>query len=323
MLESDRTLLPVSVILATYNGSARLKKTLDSMTRLKAPDAGWELIIVDNGSNDETPDVLEHYKSNLPMTVLHHSVPGKNASLNMALEHTQGELIIFTDDDVLVPVCWLVDYIELAANNPEYGVFGGRIIADWPSPPSKAVLEGVSIGNAFAIHEDTLPDGEIDPGKIWGPNMAVRHQIFKEGNRFDKNIGPTGANYIPGSEASFNLRLAQQGYRFYFDNSNAVKHQIRPEQLTKKWLKGRAYRLGRGQVHWARISNDPEVPKIGIFPRWYFHYLIHHCLLWLWSTITFNPVGQMASLWHTQIARGMFSEQYKLRLSKSDKSYQS
>ncbi|WP_262690555.1 glycosyltransferase [Kordiimonas aestuarii] len=313
MPEPNATHVPVSVVLATYNGGARLDKTLDSMTRLKAPDAGWELIVVDNGSTDETPDVLKRYENQLPMTVLHNPIQGKNTSLNVALQHTGGGLIVFTDDDVLVPADWLLNYITLASRNPDYDVFGGRIVPDWPAAaPSKTILEGVSVGDAFAVHDATIPDGEINPGKIWGPNMAVRQQVFKEGHRFNEGIGPSGANYIPGSESSFNLMLAQMGYHFYFDNNNAVKHQIRPEQLTKKWLKGRAFRLGRGQVHWSRLGNEAEVARIGIFPRWYFSYMIRHLCLWVLAIITFSPVRLMASVWHMQVARGMFFEQYRL-----------
>jgi len=302
----------ITVIMATHNGGNRLTRTLDSMTALEKTDGGWQLIVVDNGSTDSSPQTLKTYKGRLPLTILENPVPGKNMSLNLALEKARGELIVFTDDDVLVPAGWLTNYCALAQKHPEHAVFGGRIIADWPSPPSRAVLEGVSLGNAFAIHHEHMPDGEVAPGKIWGPNMAVRSTVFAAGHRFNENIGPAGRNYVPGSESAFNLMLANEGYRFWFDNQNTVKHQIRDEQLTMKWLMGRAFRLGRGQVHWARMGGQTKSAKLGPYPRWYFSLLARSYLLWVWSVISLNTVLRMKSRWQIQVARGMFFEQRQL-----------
>jgi len=305
--------MAITVIFATHNGGDRLKKTLESMTVLEKPEGDWQLIVVDNGSTDASAETLREFISRLPLTILENPVPGKNLSLNIALEKAGGELIVFTDDDVLVPTKWLVNYHNLAKNHPDHSVFGCRITANWPSPPSRAVLGGVSLGNAFAIHDEDIPNGEVEPGKIWGPNMAVRASVFRAEHRFDENIGPAGRNYVPGSESAFNLKLAKAGYRFWFDKKNSVGHQIRDEQLTKKWLMGRAFRLGRGQVHWALIDGQALPAKTGPYPRWYFSFLGQNCLLWLWAAISFNAVLKMKSRWNIQVARGMFFEQRRLR----------
>jgi len=150
------TTISTSVVLATFNGGARLQRMLNSMAKLAPPPGGWKLIIVDNASTDNTAQIIENYAERLPLLLLSHDVPGKNGALNKALSDIQGELIIFTDDDVIVSENWLIDYLDLANKNPKYAVFGGRIIPSWPSPPSKAILKlsnEVSLSiTSYSIH---------------------------------------------------------------------------------------------------------------------------------------------------------------------------
>jgi len=230
----------LTVVLATYNGGERLRETLDSMTRLVSPEGGWKLVVIDNNSTDSSPDIIASFQDRLPMTALVCPKRGKNAALNMAIPHFEGELIMFTDDDVILPRGWLVDFLRLSRTTPEFTGYGGRIVPRWPGPPDRAIIEGVHWGDAFAVHEAEILDGPVMAGKIWGPNMAVRARVFQEGASFNEHIGPAAGNYIPGSESSFTMGLEQQGCRFWFSNQIVVQHQIRPEQLTLRWLKKRA-----------------------------------------------------------------------------------
>ena len=79
--------LLVSVLFSSYNGaSRRLRHTLDSLVRQELPHDRWELIAVDNNSNDDTFDLLETYSDKLPITILQQRKPGKSGALNLALD---------------------------------------------------------------------------------------------------------------------------------------------------------------------------------------------------------------------------------------------
>lgn len=305
----------ISVILATHNGGERLRKTLSSMQSLESPTGGWKLIIIDNASTDNTPDIIASFKDKLPLHSLSHNIPGKNGALNKALPLIEGELAIFTDDDVIVPKNWLIDYRALANSKLEFSVFGGRIVPEWPTQPSKAILEGVSIGDAYAVHESELPDGEINPGKIWGPNMAVRSSLFAKGAKYNENIGPSGRNYIPGSESSFNIEQASKGHKFYFSNQIVVRHQIRPEQLTLSWIKGRAFRLGRGQIHWSMQAGELD-PKHDPMPRWFFTQLLRSYFRLALFSLSLNAVEKMKAIWQLNVTKGSIDEFKTIKKSK-------
>ena len=117
----------LTVILAIFNGAETIAGTLGALTRLEPPEGGWKLVIVDNGSTDGTKAIVESFADALPLRLLDHPVPNKNAALNAALEHAEGDLVIFTDDDIIPEPDWLSGFQRLASEQPSFAVFGGRI----------------------------------------------------------------------------------------------------------------------------------------------------------------------------------------------------
>ncbi|MFB2603004.1 glycosyltransferase family 2 protein, partial [Rhizobium phaseoli] len=116
----------LSVVFSSYNGaSRRLRHTLDSLLCQELSHDQWELIAVDNNSNDGTFDLLKSYSDKLPITILQHHTPGKSGALNLALDRVKGDLIVFTDDDVRAEPNWLQAIVDCAVAHPGYGVFGG------------------------------------------------------------------------------------------------------------------------------------------------------------------------------------------------------
>ena len=77
--------LDLSVLIATRDRSKLLEATLDHLRYQDLLDIRWEVIVVDNGSVDDTPFVLTRAREQLPLVTLHEPRPGKNRALNSAL----------------------------------------------------------------------------------------------------------------------------------------------------------------------------------------------------------------------------------------------
>jgi len=250
----------LTVILATYNGAETIAATLGALSQLEAPEGGWKLVVVDNGSTDGTKAIVETFADRLPLLLLDHPVPNKNAALNAALEHAKGDLVVFTDDDIITEPVWLVGFRRLAAEQPSFTIFGGRIRTLWPSDPPPWIAHGIPHGPAFAAHRDDLEDGPVDPGKIWGGNMAVRRDVFDAGHRFNEAYGPRGGgNFLMASETEFAKRAQRLGNECWFSNRITVGHQILPVQYTPSWLATRARCFGATR---AALGREPY----GTFP---------------------------------------------------------
>jgi cellulose synthase/poly-beta-1,6-N-acetylglucosamine synthase-like glycosyltransferase len=237
----------ITVIFSSYNGGSDLSRMLDSLVQMKPPPGGWELIAVDNASTDGTGALMRSYAGRLPITVLEEPVKGKNRALNRALSRAQGDLCVFTDDDVLVCEDWLGAWQAVADAQPGHDMFAGLTRALFPATPPQWILSGIPVGVVFAAHGPREKEGPTDVVNMYGTNMAVRASVFRSGIRFDAGIGPDGSgNYPMGSDTEFGARLARLGAKCWFSESAFVHHIVPPEHLRAGWILRRAYRWGRG-----------------------------------------------------------------------------
>ncbi|KPH08509.1 glycosyltransferase family 2 protein [Rhizobium acidisoli] len=237
----------VSVLFASYNGaSRRVRHMLDSLVRQELPHDRWELIAVDNNSNDDTFDLLKSYSDKLPITILQQRTPGKSGALNMGLDRVKGDVVVLTDDDIRAEPNWLTAIVDCAAAHPSYGVFGGRIVPDWEKEPKDRFIDWIPMGSTFAIVDETQ-SGPCDPTKVWGPNTIVRRELLGASVRYREDIGPLpGPMFAMGEDAEIIIRLAASGAKSYRCAEAVVHHWIPASSVTEDWVQKRGERLGYG-----------------------------------------------------------------------------
>jgi glycosyltransferase involved in cell wall biosynthesis len=295
----------ISVIFSTFNGELTLPKMLDSLLVMSEFNGVWEIIVVDNASNDNTRNIIESYIDRLPIKYVYEECKGKNFALNTALKFAVGDLYVFTDDDVIVDKNWLIELERAANTHKDFYVFGGKIEPEWPHLPSAWILENVQLGVVYALSKEEWPEGPVDPIHVMGPNMAVRSTVFKSGLKFETSIGPNGGNYAMGSETEFTCRLAGLGYRSFYVRSAIVKHIIRRHQLNIDWILGRAFRFGRGSYcRENKIADLSNIAMIFGIPRWM---LIRVLKLWIanWAKLIFETREQRFKIaWELQYLKG-------------------
>jgi len=238
----------LTVLMATYNGAQKLPDALDAYQGLETPAGGWRLIIVDNGSTDATKDIIATFASLLPITYRYEPKKGKNIALNTALPSVFGDLVVFTDDDVLPRADWLRQLRRVADAQSAYAMFAGTIRPKWERPPEPWILNWVPLSPTYAVL-DPDQDGACDPRLVFGANMTVRSEVFEKGYRFDESVGPKSGRYrrYMGGETEFTVRLAKAGYQAWHCKDAVVYHMIRAEQMTRPWVLRRAVYFGRGE----------------------------------------------------------------------------
>lgn len=301
----------ITVIFSTYNGEDTLPLMLQSLTCCAAPEGGWHLIAVDNASNDNSYKILESYKDVLPLTLLREQRRGKNFALNTAIEAAKGDLVIFTDDDVIVDSNWLVKYRQQADLRSEISIFGGYVGPFWENDPASWIQDWVSHAWVFALTPPDLEGGVVSAGYIFGPNMAIRKSIFDQGYCYDTTIGPNGSkNYIMGSETSFTRRLEEDGFVCFHLPDVKVSHIIRKYQLNRKWILSRAVRAGRGDFI-AKTSGDEKNIRWYHVARSLFRLYLRQKIRLIRAYIFCDRQKIFNEQWNTHFTKGKILQSYE------------
>jgi glycosyltransferase involved in cell wall biosynthesis len=296
----------LTVLLATYNGSGTLRVCLEAYCGLEQPPGGWKMVIVDNGSTDSTEEIIRSFAARLPIHYCREPVQGKNAALNTGLRHLAGDLVVFTDDDVVPHPNWLTSMRSAADTQPAYTLFGGKILPRWASQPENWILEWVPLGVAYGVTPPTFREGEIGASSLFGPNMAIRARVFASGCRFDPSLGPRGnGSYTMGSETELSLRLERSGLKAWHVESAVVEHIVRDSQMTPKWLRQRAALFGREVYRLHDEKRLADSVKLGGIPV----YLIRRALM---------EAGQSAAAALRGERRERFRFQWKFNLTRGE-----
>ncbi|MES2739994.1 MAG: glycosyltransferase [Pseudomonadota bacterium] len=324
----------LTVLMATYNGARTLTKVLQAYCRLTPPAAGWRLVIVDNGSDDDSAVLIGQFRQRLPLTCLHEGRRGKNVALNTALawamengDHAAREeeaahaLFVFADDDAVPEPDWLCQLDACARARPDYAVFGGTIVADWASAPPPWLIELVPLGLTFGVTASDLADGPVFPGLVWGANMALRRAVFAAGHRFDESVGPRGKRYAMGSETMLTRRLHQAGYLSWFCPAARVAHLIRPHQMTIRSVLRRAYNCGRGKCRQdlAYPPPWPEPATLWRVPRWMLRSLLGEAVGALRALVARAPGPLLLRRWEIAYLRGYCHQAWLSRRQRAPK----
>jgi glycosyltransferase involved in cell wall biosynthesis len=277
--------MELSIVFATFKSEAILEKSLQAYCKIVTQHQ-WELIIVDNADRIETRIIINKYKDLLPIVFIEQSESGKNNALNKALPLIAGDLVMFTDNDI-IPSSDLVDvYVDAANKHPEVSIFSGKILPDI-SLPLWIDQTWHRIRSALGIYDKGEVNLSILPQDVWGGNMMLRGSIFKQGYNFNAAVGPSGKNYIMGSETELLLKLERSGFQALYVSDCQVFHQIRESQLSLSWLQQRAYRSGKGV---AFNVKDESRALLGV-PLYLFKKLLSEGLKALFSFIKGDKRG--------------------------------
>ena len=120
----------VSVVIPTCNRVQSLKYCLHALERQTVPLDFFEIIVVDDGSEDETQDFIQTFSQICKRKVIYYrqNNSGPSFARNCGIRHASGKLIAFTDDDCLPTAAWLEELISALPNDKKCAGVGGKIV---------------------------------------------------------------------------------------------------------------------------------------------------------------------------------------------------
>src|SRR5262245_17569683 len=118
-----------SLVICTRNRAAQLVESLSRLARLRYP-AGWQLVLIDNGSADETQAAIQRFRGSFAGSVRAciERKPGIARARNRGWQESRGELVVFTDDDCYPDPGFLEAVVRCFEEDSGLGFVGGRIL---------------------------------------------------------------------------------------------------------------------------------------------------------------------------------------------------
>lgn len=225
------TLPTIDVIIPCYNSEATLEACLKSVYSLDYPNDLLTVIIVDNGSTDNTLNIAVGYNCNI--TVRPKIRVG--AMRNRGSEISNGEIIAFTDSDCIVPANWIKDAINVLKQADVGAVGGGCLVTQHSTWMEKAWV---------AVQKEQYKNVLNLPAS----NLIIRRSCFEQVGKFDENL-------LAGEDDHLSHKLIKSGFKLISIKSCYVVHLGYPTHL---------FSIMKRQIWHAR--NSMEI-KTGLFDK--------------------------------------------------------
>lgn len=255
----------LSVIACTRNRArqlATLFQCLGSQKNIK--ELNWEIIIVDNNSNDNTKEVAYAFceGTNLKVNYLFEERVGLSYARNAGILASKGSNLLFVDDDVLIPDDFFCNVLFGVQEFSEYHIFGFRVLPEWPEmrsgnsvfkPPfwltfKKPLNLPINIIQSFLPIHDLGKEVLQYPNRIAknpiGACFLVKKEVFEKVGPFREDLG-AGSTSGLCEDTEFFWYSILNGFKILYWPYAFLYHPVENKRLSVKYLHRWYFNLGK------------------------------------------------------------------------------
>ena len=258
----------VSVIIPVHNDFYGIQQTLRSLFRQNYPKKQYEIIVVDNNSNDGTVSMIQKTVSEFDGNVIVETeeMQGSYAARNKGFSVSCGEIIAFIDSNMTVDSDWIYKGVQCFTNKKADYV--GCNIKVYSSSKTPSLWEKYHTALGFPVKDYMKIDGYAPTACLF-----VAKRVIDKVGYFDSGL-------VSGGDVEFGTRARDHGFKMYFDPDNIMYHPARRsfQSLIKKQK-----RVTLGQIELRRL-----------FPERFKKNCLRDVVI---CCIQFFPVASPAVLW--------------------------
>ena len=275
----------VSVLICTYNGAQRLATTLEHLARQQvAPGVGWEVVLVDNNSTDDSLQVgtawWQHHGAPVPLRTFRQSRPGKNYALDLAYDEAQYEFMCIVDDDNWLDSNYLQIGFDLLSQHKSVGLLGGRSVGAFEVPMpvwfpkvSRSYAVGTPVLFTGNPPRPLTEAGPIAQGALCGAGLFMRYaawHLLKQADFQSLLNGRIGEKQLMGGEDDelcYAVKLA--GFEIWYTPALCLTHFMIKNRLTREYVPRIIHSFSQTFTRlsvYRRLAYNPTVDYSGVIP---------------------------------------------------------
>ncbi len=238
-----------TIIVCSKNRGSRLSGCLEYLTKITYRPNEWELILVDNGSTDNTKVVFDSFSQKIPAktSYLYQPIVGLAHARNLAVAQSTGDVLLFIDDDCYSSPTLLQEYRDEYTDNTKAGFIGGQVKPYRNSETKLSIQEKTD-------REYIATSSFLRPGLIHGTNMSIRRSLLLEHGSFDTNFG-AGSQFKCAGDTEILARLSFSGTEGLYSPRPLVWHDHGNMSRTAIQRVRAIYSYGRGAYYMKMILN--------------------------------------------------------------------
>ena len=254
--------MKISAIICTYNRSTYLQRSIQSLADQTFPRAHYEILVIDNGSTDNTKAVVKSFEEYTNLIYIHEPTLGLSQARNAGLRYASGEYIAFLDDDAIASSHWLYKIVDAYESvKPRPGSVGGKVLPIWEKKRPNWLpreLEGSYTIIDWADEPTFLTEQRHF---LAGTNVSYPRDILIECGGFNECLGRKGKSLLSNEEILVNKYIREHDLKIFYDPDISVHHHIPPDRITRRWLYKRIFAQGISDELLMHIESDFERPK--------------------------------------------------------------
>lgn len=239
----------IACIICTYQRPNLLTKALRSLKAQSIPANTFEVIVVDNQSGDDTPQIVKQLGDEVTFKLRYvlETRPGLSYARNAGARAANAPWLAFLDDDAQADTHWLEQLIQTFESQPEAGVIGGPIRGDWQAP-RPLWLSDDHLPRLSLL--DLGPEGHFlaEDAMLFGANLALRRATLEALGGFDTELGRRGLALGANEDTDIQKRSRQAGWGVYYEPNALVYHLVPAERLQRMSFYRRAFGGARSEA---------------------------------------------------------------------------
>lgn len=262
-------MVPLSVIIPTRNRCQELSTALQSLTQQTIPMDRFEILVVDNSSEDDTPTTAKAFQTILPnLKYLRETHLGLHNGRHAGWRDASGEILVFADDDIEAFPTWLEGIYE-SFQDIETVLVGGKNLPKYESQPPFWILEKwyQMCDYGHCVPELSILDfgdeiKEIPASYVWGCNFAIRKDVLQAAGGFHPDGMPFDLIQYRGDGESYVSKFISENLlKTVYNPKASVYHQVPNSRMTIDYFKKRAFCQGVEMSYIEKRYAQETAPK--------------------------------------------------------------